>query len=68
MDLYHLGTIRCHIATNRLVTRLTNIPGVDFDEGKFRRALKKEGGDIMEFADKHFGDDAAVQKEHIFKF
>jgi cell division FtsZ-interacting protein ZapD len=53
---------------DRLVTRLTNIPGVDFDEGKFRRALKKEGGDIMEFADKHFGDDDAAQKERIFKF
>ena len=53
---------------DRLVLRLKNIPGVEFDEAKFRQVLKKEGGDIMKFAEKHFGDDANLNKEGIFKF
>jgi hypothetical protein len=53
---------------DRLVLRLKNIPGVEFDEKKFRKVLNKEGGDIMKFADRHFGDDVALDKDRIFKF
>jgi hypothetical protein len=53
---------------DRLVLRLKNIPGVEFDEEKFRKVLKKEGGDIMKFADRHFGDDVALDKDRIFRF
>ena len=53
---------------DRLVMRLKNIPGVSFNEAKFRKFLKKEGGDIMKFADCHFSNEAALKKDGIFQF
>ena len=53
---------------DRLVLRLKNIPGVEFNESRFRSTLKREGGDIMKFASNHFGDQTVVDKERIFKF
>jgi len=53
---------------NRLIFRLKNIPSVQFDETRFRKALQKEGGDIMKFADKHFRKEKPFAKDGIFQF
>ena len=53
---------------DRIVFRLNLMPGVEFNEGRFRQVLKREGGDIMKFASKHFEEEAIVEKERIFIF
>mmetsp|Transcript_13147 Transcript_13147/g.15046 ORF Transcript_13147/g.15046 Transcript_13147/m.15046 type:complete len:154 (+) Transcript_13147:304-765(+) len=50
---------------NQLIYRLNSIPSVTFDETKFRKALKKEGGDVMKFANKHIH---GKTKNGIFQF
>lgn len=54
--------------TDRLVVRLNLMPGVEFNEARFRQVLKNEGGDIMQFASKHFEEEQVVEKERIFIF
>lgn len=53
---------------DRLVLRLKNIPGVKFDEAKFRKAIARDGGDILLFAERHFGDKAKPTKDAIFTY
>lgn len=53
---------------DRLILRLKNIPSVEFDETRFRKALQKEGGDIMKFAQKHFGQGIPLAKNGVFQF
>lgn len=53
---------------DRIVFRLNLMPGVEFNEARFRKTLKSEKGDIMKFASKHFEEENVVERERIFIF
>lgn len=50
-----------------LVMRLSNMPGVQFNEAAFRKALKKSGMSITDFSKKYL-EDASLEKDKIFTY
>lgn len=50
-----------------LVLRLSNMPGVQFNEAAFRSALKKSGMSITDFSKKYL-EDKSLEKDKIFAF
>lgn len=51
---------------DKLVLRLTAIPNVEFDEARFRKAIKKDNGSLVTFMNDHLQNDVKMGKEKIF--
>eukprot|EP00542_Grammatophora_oceanica_P018365 CAMPEP_0194028336 /NCGR_PEP_ID=MMETSP0009_2-20130614/2330_1 /TAXON_ID=210454 /ORGANISM="Grammatophora oceanica, Strain CCMP 410" /LENGTH=295 /DNA_ID=CAMNT_0038667693 /DNA_START=74 /DNA_END=961 /DNA_ORIENTATION=- len=51
-----------------LVLRLSNLPSIQLNEAKFRKAIAKDKGSIMTFINAHLTSDEVMAKEKMFVF